>query len=177
MPKLERTIRAEILEFHELSDLEQALFTRAAEVRLRAQAPYSNYLVGVCVVTDTGIISAGCNVERVSYTQTTHAEQSAIDSLIARHGTQKLSVVVGVSGPREKSIEFPPEKTSNSISDINKVEAPCGHCLQIIWENCMGDPDVKILWLLPNGEISRTTIGDALPFRFGPNDLGIDLAK
>ena len=43
------------------------LLTRAQEVRERAYAPYSNYLVGAAVLAPSGKIFTGCNVENASY--------------------------------------------------------------------------------------------------------------
>ena len=116
----------------------------------------------------------GCNVERGSYTQTTHAEQNAIDSMVADRGAGKLITVALVGGPETIVYKFPPKKTDESITEIEDVPVPCGHCLQIIWENCHNDPNVRLLALARNGEVVLTTIGDAFPMCFGPADLGID---
>ena len=173
MRKLTKLIQAQVLEFSELTKLEQNLLLLAAQVRLNAQAPYSHYWVGAAILSAKGTINLGCNVERCSWTQTTHAEENAIDSMIAEDGSTKISVVAIVAGPEGSRVAFPPKKIENPISRIEEVPVPCGQCLQVIWENCRQDPTVKLLSLAANGEILRTTIGDAFPMRFGPEDLGV----
>jgi cytidine deaminase len=69
-------------------DLE--LIKKACKVRNNAQATYFNYHVGSAVISSLDQIYHGCNVEVVSFTQTTHAEQNAIDSMIANQGACKI---------------------------------------------------------------------------------------
>lgn len=177
MRKLTKIISAKAGDFSELSLIEQELLRKAAEARLHSQAPYSKYWVGAAVQSAKNTIHIGCNVERCSYTQTTHAEQNAIDSMVAALGPAKIAAVALVAGPAGSIIQLPPQQPLKPISLIRHVPVPCGHCLQIIWENCYGDLRVKLIALASNGEVVRTTIGDAFPMRFGPNDLGIDYKK
>jgi cytidine deaminase len=177
MRELTRVVRAFVGEFGELSEQEQGLLRCASEVRLNAQAPYSNYHVGVAVLSQHGTTHFGCNVERCSWTQTSHAEQNAIDSMVAELGPTKVEIVALVAGPKGVPIAIPPTMVSKPISTIEEVSVPCGHCLQIIWENCLGDPNVKLIALTAGGEVVSTTIGDAFPMRFGPADLGVDYSK
>lgn len=176
---VKKIITAKIAKFSELSLDEKILLTEAAKARKNAQAPYSNYLVGVAIRIAGGLNFIGCNVERCSYTQTTHAEQNAADSMVAALGPaeSKISAVALVAAPRSISIELPPRIITKKIKRIGEVPVPCGHCLQIIWENCFGDSKTKLIALAEGGEIVITTIGDAFPMRFGPNDLGIDYKK
>ena len=142
----------EKIKFDDLSEKERNLVFIAHNVRKRAYAPYSKYFVGAAVLTNKDNIYHGCNVESATYTQTTHAEQSAISAMVAA-GERRIAALccVGKEGG-----------------------APCGHCRQIIWEFCDGDPDVKIIGA--NGDLSEIqifTIAELYPFRFGPEDLGI----
>lgn len=99
---------------------------KAAKVRENAYAPYSNYLVGAAVLTKGGEIVLGVNSEAISYTQTAHAEETAIRSAIIQGAIKELgqhfiAAILYVS----------------SGSDFG---APCGHCRQIIREhadNCV----------------------------------------
>lgn len=176
MRKVEKTIQAFLLEWEELSPLEKSLFLKAAQARKSAQAPYSGYLVGVAIQSQAGKIYAGCNVERATYSETTHGEESAINAMITAEGPAKVAILAGVSGPKEAKISFWPKaaKTPKKRLRFEDLLAPCGRCRQIIWENCFGDPDIPLLWLAPWGEIVKTTIGDLLSPRFGPEKLGID---
>ncbi len=178
MQQLEKKITAQIMEFAELDPLDRALLFRAYAARRNAQAPYSHYHVGAAVrpaVENGGLVYVGCNVERCSYTQTTHAEQNAIDSMIADLGPTKVAAVAIVAAPADADFQYPPV-----VADPNRppaFSAPCGHCLQIIWENCGGDKDVRLIDLNASGRILVTTIGSALPMGFGPDALGIQLFK
>lgn len=177
MREIKKTVSAKIGDFSELQPDEQNLLLKAAEARLHAQAPYSNYWVGVAIRSARGTTHFGCNVERCSWTQTTHAEQNAIDNMVAELGPTKVEIVALVAASANTIVQIPPQKDDKSIFCIEEVPVPCGHCLQIIWENCLRDPQVKLIALTANGEIVSTTMGDALPMRFGPEDLGVDYSK
>lgn len=177
MRELTKVIRVLVGRFSELTRTERGLLHCAADVRLNAQAPYSNYHVGVAILSQNGTTHLGCNVERCSFTQTSHAEQNAIDSMVAELGPTRVEIVALVAGPAGVPVTIPPTEVSKPISSIEEVPVPCGHCLQIIWENCLGDPNVKLIALTAGGEVVSTTIGDAFPMRFGPADLGVDYRK
>ncbi len=177
MRKLEKVVSALVGDFSELPIYEQDLLKLAAKVRLNAQAPYSNYLVGVAILSDKGTTHMGCNVERASWTQTTHAEQNAVDNMVANLGPSKIKIVALIGGSANAEVVVPPKKVGKLITKIKDVPVPCGHCLQIIWENCFQDPDVKIIALASNGEVISTTMGDAFTMRFGPEHLGVDYSK
>ena len=48
-----------------------------------AYRPYSNYNVGAAVLTFDGRIYRGCNIENAGYSQTIHAEETAVANAIA----------------------------------------------------------------------------------------------
>ena len=172
MRKIKREIRAVILDFGELTGKEQILVVEARAARERAQAPYSGYCVGVAIESVMGRVYTGCNVERCTFTQTTHAEQNAVDTMVRVEGPYaKIRKVVLVAAPAGNFISLPPVVLGDSIQWIDQVPVPCGHCLQIIWENCDGNPNVELIALASNGEVVKTTIGDAFPMRFGPEDV------
>ena len=50
----------------ELSLIKQQLIQSATEAMNSAYAPYSQFKVGAAVLTDTGEIFVGCNVENAS---------------------------------------------------------------------------------------------------------------
>ncbi|MEK7503069.1 MAG: hypothetical protein AAB556_01335, partial [Patescibacteria group bacterium] len=155
--------------------VEKSLFESAVNVRAKAQAPYSHYTVGASVLAHHGgggKIFSGCNVERCTWTQTTHAEQNAIDSMIASLGPWNILKIFIVGAPEHESIGFD-DGVVETVPQIENTPVPCGHCLQIIWENCGGNPNVEILSAVGDGWVSKTTIGDAFPMRFGPKDLGV----
>ncbi|MDP2735925.1 MAG: hypothetical protein Q8P12_07020, partial [bacterium] len=83
MRKILREIKVELWKLPDLPVEEQKLIYKALSARLKAQAPYSHYWVGAAVRSESGQIYRGCNVETASWTQTTHAEQNAITSMVA----------------------------------------------------------------------------------------------
>lgn len=172
-----KIVHAAIVEVEELSKEEQILLYEAMRVREKAQAPYSHFFVGAAVESESGAVYVGCNVERASYSQTTHAEQNAIDSMVAKEGSTKIKRVAIVGGGENIRLSWPLECTEDKVLEVGQVPVPCGHCLQIIWENCHNDPEVELIGLCLTGEIAKVRIGDAFPMRFGPNDLGIDYSK
>ena len=178
MRTIERTIRVEILNRTELSLDELELIRRAAAARRNAQAPYSHYQVGAAVLSESGTIYIGCNVENANFTSTTHAEQNAISSMIAHEGPAKVLEMAIVGAPKGQEIKQPPASASSWRDyEVNDFCFACGHCLGITWENSMVDPNVKLLRMDMEGVIARTTIGDAYPMPFGPESLGIDVRK
>lgn len=156
-----------------LSQQEQDLLQQAANVRNNAQAPYSEFYVGVAVCDQYGVVHTGCNVERCSYSQTTHAEQNAIDGMIAMNGASKITCVALVAAPKDVKVTFKEKKHAKAPESLDMVPLPCGHCLQCIWENCLNDESVKVLSYVCDGIVLVTTIGDLFPARFGPTQLGI----
>ncbi len=142
---------------------EQHLVRKALECRQHAQSPYSNFCVGAAVLATNGLVSKGCNVERANYTSTSHAEQVAIDSLIAQLGPVGIRAIAIAGGLRGKEADGP--------------VWPCGHCRGIIWENCLGNKTVRVITPVSATEVEVATIGELYPKAFGPEDLGIKIGS
>ncbi len=171
------TINATLHDFATLTTQEQELLKQAVAVRRNAQAPYSHFAVGAAVLCDNGSVHVGCNVERCSWTQTTHAEQNAVDAMVAQCGSRKITTIAVAGAAVGKELTIATNPVIESITAANQATLACGHCRQIIWENCYGDPAVKFLALTPFGDVLCTTMGDLLPMPFGPEHLGIDDGK
>lgn len=174
---VERKISAYVFDFEGISPEAKQLFRKAVMVRKNAQAPYSNFHVGVAVLSASGGMYSGCNVERASWTQTTHAEQNAIDSMVAAEGPVQMIKLALVAAPKGEEVVLGSTTADEKRVSVSDIPVPCGHCLQIIWENCFNDGLIPLMALMANGKISYTTIGDALPMRFGPADLGVDYSR
>jgi len=176
--KVSKVIKATLMEFSKLPFEEKELLEAARLVRRNAQAPYSHYWVGAAVRSESGKIYVGCNIERASYTQTVHAEDAAVTAMIKTEGRgTKVTAVATVHGPEGKEISFSDKTEPPKVCKIDQLCFACGQCLQLIWENCLGDTKVMLLARTGWGEIAKTTIGDAYPMRFGPEDLGVDYRK
>ena len=128
----------------------QDLIEEARIARLKAHAPYSNFLVGAAMRDEYGRIHAGCNIENASYPQGWCAEPSAISALIAA-GSRRIAEVVVIG-------------TGEALC------TPCGGCRQKIREFAAGD--VKIHCCTEHGDLIRTfTLDELLPASFGPENL------
>jgi cytidine deaminase len=93
---------------------DKALIAEAARMVSRAYAPYSGFRVGACVLTQSGQVYCGCNVENVSYGLTICAERAAMFAAVAAGQTRLAAVAV--------------------VSDGAKKPVPCGACLQVMSE-------------------------------------------
>ncbi|HEX7668268.1 MAG TPA: cytidine deaminase [Polyangiaceae bacterium] len=123
-------------------DLIEALIESARAVREKAYAPYSGFPVGAAVLSESGKIYVGCNVENASYGATLCAERSAIVQMVAAGERQILTVAVFVDG--------------------EEPAMPCGLCRQVIAE--LG-PHAEIVTATPKG-VKRTSIEHLLPDPF-----------
>lgn len=169
MRAISRTITYFVLDWLELDETERHLVFNAARVRLNAQAKYSDYWVGASLASKTGRFYSGCN------TRTTHAVESAINQMTATEGREesKISKIFMVGAFGGNRIKIPPFADKDKWLSFSDMCVPCGHCLQVIWENCHADTRVKIFSILPNGQIGRITIDDALSLRSSPKDLAV----
>ena len=69
----------------------------------KAYVPYSNYPVGVLIITDKGNTYSGCNVENASYPLGNCAEASAIASMVMG-GERKIKTIYVDKGATLKRI-------------------------------------------------------------------------
>ncbi|MCB9966936.1 MAG: purine-nucleoside phosphorylase [Geminicoccaceae bacterium] len=126
------------------------LVTAARAVRERAYAPYSRFLVGCAIRTASGAVFVGANVENAAYPQGLCAERSAVAAMVAA-GEQRIAEVVVVG---------------NGAAPC----APCGGCRQLLSEFAPGDTAVHMLG--SDGGRRTATMGELLPYAFGPLALG-----
>ena len=126
-----------------MSKRNKDLITAAAKVREKAHAPYSKFKVGAAVLSASGKIYTGCNVENASYGLTVCAERNAIAGMVAA-GEKKL-VALAV------------------VTDRPKPTSPCGACRQVIAEF---SPDAEIVMANLKGAILVENLQHLLPAQF-----------
>ena len=180
MTRISVEVGYDVVPYHDpaVTETDKILIKRAAEARMNAYAPYSNFWVGVALLGECGNYSWGCNAEVATYSQCSHAEQVGICNLITKKGPTKIRQLALVGAPEVSKILVPPQPVNMlSEKEPDKVCWPCGHCRQIIWEYCQSDKRIRIVSLHPRGFVFISTIGDLYPFAFGPDDLGIDLKR
>ena len=127
-----------------LRDLE----TAARAAAQTAYAPYSQFRVGAAVLTSSGKIFRGCNVENASYGLCNCAERTAIFTAAAE-GEREIDAVV----------VYTPTATPTS---------PCGACRQVI--NEFG-PDAFVVSICDGSERIEKRLSALLPDAFGPKNL------
>ncbi|WP_169544490.1 cytidine deaminase [Sneathiella aquimaris] len=127
------------------------LLARATSIMAQAYAPYSNFSVGAAVLTSSGNIYVGCNVENVSFGLTICAERNAIAQAVAAEGPSiKLEEIV----------------VTNKNADGKSIPcSPCGACRQVIAE--FSHPQTAIQYRGKQTDI-RVSMEQLLPdsFRF-----------
>lgn len=123
------------------------LILAAVEARSQAYAPYSKFFVGAALLTSTGEIITGCNIENASYGLTICAERTAVFTAAARGLTDFQAIAISLEGSG----------------------APCGACRQVLHEFA---PKLHVFMANPSGlEIRETTLDRLLPDSFGPENL------
>ncbi|MSP56611.1 MAG: cytidine deaminase [Myxococcales bacterium] len=125
-----------------------ALLAAATDARKRAYAPYSHFPVGAAVLTRSGVIYSGCNVESASYPLVCCAERVAIYKAVSDGHLEIVCVVV--------------------ITDTSPPAAPCGGCRQVIHEF---GADAHVVCFNPAGDARETSMATLLPLGFGGASL------
>ncbi len=131
-------------------DERRLLFVQALQARERAYAPYSGYRVGAALLTETGQVFTGANVENAVYPLGLCAERVALFKAVSE-GQRRFRALVVV--------------TENG-------GMPCGACRQALWEFA---PDLWIWVLDVSGQVHwQGALRDLLPHAFGVQDLPAD---
>ena len=64
----------------------------AKDMETKAYAPYSNFRVGAALITDSGNVYSGCNIENASYPASVCAEDVAVVKAISE-GEKKINTI------------------------------------------------------------------------------------
>ena len=118
------------------------LIAAAKAARKNAYAPYSKYRVGAAILTKSGAVFTGCNVENASYGATICAERNAIGAMVAAGEDAPIACAVVTGGAKPGS--------------------PCGMCRQVLYEFAADMPIV----LVADGDRRETTLATLLPDGF-----------
>lgn len=125
----------------------KTLAAAAAEVRQWAYAPYSRYRVGAALMTASGKIYTGVNVENAAYPDSICAERVAVFKAVSE-GERDFSAI--------------------AIASMNGG-SPCGSCRQVLAE--FGQ-DIQVVLVDEQGrQTAATTVANLLPGAFGPGSL------
>ena len=120
----------------------------AKSARNNAYAPYSNYFVGAALVTKSGKIYSGCNIENGGI-MSLCAERVAFVKAISE-GEKDFDYIVVCGGP--------------NLTTLVDNCTPCGYCRQFMSE--FVDKDFGIYLLTDNDEAEKYSMEDLLPHSF-----------
>jgi len=118
----------------------QNLVDAASKVRARAYAPYSKFAVGAALLTRSGKIFTGCNVENVSLGLTICAERAAVAAAIADGEKEFEAIAV--------------------VTDFREPVFPCGACRQVLAEF---NPDLEVVTATTQGRSETVSLTALLP--------------
>jgi cytidine deaminase len=129
------------------AELKKKLIDLAIQARQWAYAPYSHYSVGASLLTTSGRIYDGVNVENSSFPNGCCAERVAIFKAVSEGEREFEAIVVA---------------TENGGS-------PCGMCRQVMAEFGL---DTTVIIVDATGKVrDETTVAGLLPEAFTPRDL------
>ena len=120
----------------------EELIKAARAARENAYVPYSKFKVGAAVLSKSGKIFVGCNVENASYGLTNCAERTAIFTAVSAGETDLTALAV--------------------VADTIGPTAPCGSCRQVMAEFGIS----KIVLCNVKGESRVVSLDDLLPYSF-----------
>lgn len=116
--------------------------------------PYSNFKVGAALLTKSGKIYTGCNIENASYTPTNCAERTAFFKAVSE-GVRDFQAICIVGGKDGKLTEY---------------TAPCGVCRQVMMEFC-NPKTFQIILAVDKERYEIYTLEELMPLGFGPLNL------
>ena len=122
--------------------MKEILIKKAKEASQKAYAPYSGFKVGAALLTKSGKIFTGCNVENASYGLSNCAERTAIFKAVSEGEKEFSEILIYV--------------------DNEKMFYPCGACRQVMSEF---SDNLKIT-IVSNSQIVETNIKELLPLNF-----------
>lgn len=133
--------------------IEKMIDTALAQLEF-SYAPYSQFKVGAALLTKTGKLYTGCNIENAAYTPTNCAERTAFFKAVSE-GERDFRAICIVGGMNGVPTEY---------------AAPCGVCRQVMMEFCSPD-DFQIILAAGREKYEIFTLRALLPMGFGPANL------
>ena len=134
--------------------MEKKLIKEAILARENAYTPYSHFKVGAALLTKSGKIYRGCNIENAGYTPSNCAERTAFFKAVSE-GELQFEAIAIVAGSEGGNLMF---------------TAPCGVCRQVMMEFCEYET-FRIIIGTGEDEYQEFTLKEILPYGFGPNNL------
>ena len=112
----------------------------ATQARVRAYAPHSKFLVGAALLSISGRVFAGCNVENISFGLTMCAERVCVGNAVQEGEREFQSITI--------------------VSDSEDPVMPCGACRQVLAEF---SPNLTVVSWTLRGEKKEIGLATLLP--------------
>lgn len=130
----------------------KSLMLKAQEARNNSYSPYSHFRVGAALLSKSGKVYTGCNIENAAYSATNCAERTAIFKAVSEG--ERDFVAIAIIGGRE--------------GETAELCAPCGVCRQVISEFCPKNFEIV---LGNEKKFEVYTLDQLLPLSFSDKDL------
>ena len=129
------------------------LIKLALGARENSYSPYSGFKVGAALLTKSGKVYTGCNIENAAFGPTVCAERTAIFKAVSEGEREFEKIAIaGGKGEMPDSYAF-----------------PCGVCRQLMSEFC--GPEFEIITAVSADDYVIKTLKEMLPDSFGPGNL------
>ena len=130
----------------------EQLVREALEAMHFAYVPYSGFTVGAALLTKSGKVYRGCNIENAAYGPSNCAERTAIFKAVSE-GEREFAAIAVVGGKDGVAADIFP---------------PCGVCRQVMREFC-GD-DFRIYIAGADDTWQMLTMAELLPCSFSARE-------
>ncbi|BBN99224.1 cytidine deaminase [Sporolactobacillus terrae] len=128
---------------------DQKLIECAQQAMKMAYVPYSHFQVGAALLTKSGKVFTGCNIENAAYSVCNCAERTALFKAFSEgeHDYEAIAV----------------------IADSRRPVPPCGACRQVLSELCPSN--MRVILANRKGITEVTTVAKLLPGAFESEDM------
>ena len=133
---------------------DRELIRAAFAVRERAYTPYSHFKVGAALLTRSGRVFTGCNIENASFSPTICAERAALAAAVSA-GEREFDTIAIVGSMEGKVNTLP--------------TSPCGVCRQALFE--FGGNGLRVILAKSEEDYQELMLGRLLPLGFGPANV------
>ncbi len=132
---------------------DSVLLAQAIEAMKKSYSPYSGCKVGAALLTKSGKVYTGTNIENAAFSPTVCAERVAIFKAVSEG--EKEFTALAVAGGKD--------------GIVKGIFSPCGVCRQVLREFC--PDDFKIILGESESTFKAVTLAELLPLSFSPEDV------
>ena len=131
----------------------ETLAQAAIDAKKFSYSPYSKFMVGAALLTKSGKIYTGCNIENAAYSPTNCAERTALFKAVSEGEREFAAIAVA----------------GNAEGVEPDYCYPCGVCRQVLME-FVGD-GFEVVVVRTASDYKVYSFAEIFPFGFGPGVL------